>query len=188
MFVKTPLNGILVNPWCLTSELEAVALPKHGHQRFMEEGLWGHESLRFPLAWRYYGGFHKFGTPDNWLVYNLYWKIRKSMDNLGYHMIDLPNIPSYSLQYPMIVSHCMGYIEIVLYMVFFDGDFIDLSSAVISPILAHISVHDSFPLYGIYWDCIIYGFFWWWFHWFVICSYISHSGSYISTWFISPWN
>ena len=33
-------------------------------------------------------------------------------------MIDLPNIPSYSLQYPMIVSHCMGYIEIVLYMVF----------------------------------------------------------------------
>ena len=41
-------------------------------------------------------------------------------------MIDLPNIPSYSLQYPMIVSHCMGYIEIVLYMGFFDDSVISL--------------------------------------------------------------
>ena len=75
-------------------------------------------------------------------------------------MIDLPNIPSYSLQYPMIVSHCMGYIEIVLYMGFFDGNFIDLSSAVISPILVHISVHGSYPMnYPLYNDTFDTGIF-----------------------------
>ena len=42
----------------------------------------------------------------------------------------------------------------------FDGDFIDLSSAVISPILVHISVHGSYPMnYPLYNDTFDTGIF-----------------------------